>query len=142
MATEVPREREYGNFKPSLRDRAKKRPSAQMRREGNSEAHLACIRDLSCCVTGAPGPNDPHHLKDRLTHERGMGRRATDRWAVPLSRWKHDELENLGSRKEREWFRAHGIEDPLELANALFLATGDLVRMEAVLAAHRNGGKA
>jgi hypothetical protein len=127
-----------GNFRKPLRERKAKKPSAAAKRPGNSPAHLMLIRLLPCCVTGRPGPNDPHHLKDRLAHERGVGRRATDRWAVPLWRVKHDELEKLGSRRERTWFREHGIEDPIELANALWHATGDLDRMKKVLAAHMN----
>jgi hypothetical protein len=114
----------------------KNKKSAAEKREGNSEAHLLLIRLLPCCVTGKKAPNDPHHLKEGLAHERGLGRRSTDRWAVPLSREKHDEVERIGSRNEWAWFRQHGIEDPLELAAALWRNTGDLERMRKVLAAH------
>lgn len=124
----------------SVRERItkKNRPSSAERREGNSKRHLALIRQLSCCVTGRRGPCDPHHLKEGLAHERGIGRKATDRWAVPLCRDKHDEVERIGSRNEWAWFRKHGIEDPLELAAALWRNTGDLERMRRVLEAHTN----
>lgn len=127
------------NFRPTKRQRLEaqaKRESAAKKRPGMSEAHLVLIRRLPCCVSGAAAPSDPHHLKDRLSHERGIGRRATDRWTVPLSRKMHDQLEALGSRREREWFMQHGIEDPLELANALWNVSGDLDRMRKVLQAH------
>lgn len=114
----------------------KNKPSAAEKREGNCKKHLALIRKLPCCVTGKSGPNDPHHLKEGLQHERGIGRKATDRWAVPLSRTKHEEVERIGSRNEQAWFQKHGIADSLELAAALWRNTGDLDRMLKVLKAH------
>lgn len=98
-----------------------------------SERHLSLIRQLPCCVTGMPGPNDPHHLKAGLAHERGTGRRATDRHAVPLCRAKHDELESLGSRNEQAWFAEHGIDDPLGLAWSLWHAGYDLELMTRIV---------
>lgn len=131
------------NFRPTKRQRLEakaKRLSAAKKRPGMSEKHLTFIRRLPCCASGQAAPSDPHHLKQGLENERGVGRRSTDRWAVPLSRKMHDQLEALGSRREREWFLQHGIEDPLELANALWNNTGDLERMKAVLMAHMRGG--
>jgi hypothetical protein len=136
MSEQIKREHVFANFRPPVRERVKKKPSAAEKREGNSEKHLACIRLLPCCVSGKWAPNDPHHLKQHLSHERGVGRRSTDRWAVPLSRVKHDELERLGSRKETAWFQEHGIEDPLELAAALWAASPDIPRMTKIVLAH------
>lgn len=126
------------NFRPSVRERIakKNKPKSASKREGMNEKHLALIRQLPCCVTGKAPRSDPHHLKEGLAHERGIGRKATDRWAVPLCRQKHEEVERIGSRQEWAWFRSHGIEDPLELAAALWRVTGDLDRMRKVLAAH------
>lgn len=118
--------------------RARRPGRSADKRPGMSPAHLRLIRQLPCCVTGLPGPNDPHHLKAGLVHERGVGRKATDRWAVPLCREKHEEVERVGSRNEWAWFKKHGIEDPLELAAALWRNTGDLDRMVRVIEAHRN----
>jgi hypothetical protein len=127
----------YGNFRPSLKDRARKKPSAQERREGNSEAHLALIRRLPSCVSGVAGPCDPHHLRSAAAlAERGVGMRATDRWAVPLTRAEHDELHRISSRLEEAWFRERGIDDVVELAAALWTNTGDLQRMWKVQQAH------
>jgi hypothetical protein len=125
--------------RPSIRQRLEakaKKESAAKKRPGMSEKHLSFIRRLPCCASGAAAPSDPHHLKDRLIHERGVGRKATDRWTVPLSRKMHDELEKLGSRREREWFMAHGIKDPLELADRLWHVSGNLEQMRKVLEAH------
>jgi hypothetical protein len=138
----------YGEpqFKPTLSERyaaKRNKKSAAEKREGMSERHLALIRQLPCCITGKPGPSDPHHLKQGLAHERGVGRKATDRWAVPLCRAKHEEVERLGSRREHEWFAAQGIDDPLGFAAALWRATGDLERMRRIVFAHMssNGGR-
>jgi hypothetical protein len=130
-------ERVFGNFRPSLSERAKKKPSAQERREGNSEKHLELVRQLPSCVSGVAGPCDPHHLKSGpAASERSVGRRATDRWAVPLKRNEHDEIERISSRLEEAWFRERGVDDVVELANALWVNTGDLERMLKVLQAH------
>lgn len=127
----------YGNFRPSLSERSKKHVSAQERREGNSAAHLALIRQLPSCVSGSLGPCDPHHLRSGAAlAERGVGMRATDRWAVPLLRIEHDELHRISSRLEEAWFRERGVGDVIELANAIYVNTGDLERMLRVLQAH------
>ena len=60
---QVPRDHVLANFRPSLKDRAKKHVSAQERREGNSKDHLELIRRLPSCVSGVAGPCDPHHLR-------------------------------------------------------------------------------
>jgi hypothetical protein len=124
--------------RPSIRERwAKKNaPKSAAKREGNSEKHLALIRQLPCCLTGRRAPSDPHHLLEGLAHERGVGRKATDRWALPVCRAKHDEIHRMGSRKEWAFFRDHGIADPLEFAAALWRVTGDLERMRKVWEAH------
>jgi hypothetical protein len=62
--------------------------------------------------------------------------RATDRWAVPLLRIEHDELHRISSRLEEAWFRERGVDDVIELANALWKGTGDLERMWRVMQAH------
>jgi hypothetical protein len=127
----------YGNFRPSIKDRAKKHVSAQERREGNSKDHLELIRRLPSCVSGIAGPCDPHHLKSGPAKaERGVQQKATDRWTVPLKRHEHDELERIASRYEELWFKERGVDDVVELANALWVNTGDLERMLRVMQAH------
>jgi hypothetical protein len=130
-------EKVYGNFRPSLKDRSKRHVSSQERREGNSAAHLALIRQLPSCVSGAVGPCDPHHLRSGAALlTRGVGMRATDRWTVPLLRHEHDELHRISSRLEEAWFRERGVDDVIELAAALYANTGDLERMWKVQQAH------
>lgn len=122
-----------GNFKPSVNPN-KPKEDKRAKREGNSERHLKLIRQLSCCVSGRT-PVDPHHLKIRS--ERGMGMRSTDQWAVPLHRDLHMDVEKFASTKELAWFRAHGIENPYELAQALWKASPDLEAMKRIVEAHR-----
>lgn len=84
---------------------------------------------------------DPHHLKAG-TNERGAGMRSTDRWAVPLCRTHHDEIERAGSRNETAIFRSWGIDDALQLASDLWKSTGDISKMIHIIYAHKQiGGK-
>lgn len=128
-------EKRWMNFRTPGRKTPKGKPSAA-KRPGMSEAHLAAIRQLPCCVSGRRNRVQAHHLKDG-TGERGMGMRSTDRWAVPLDASEHEHLERQGSRNEAAWFSARGIADPLHLATALWAASPDLKRMEAIILEHR-----
>jgi len=65
-----------------------------------------------------------------------VGLRATDRWAVPLTREEHEECHRVGSKKEEEWFLARNV-DVYSLANCLWQQTGNLIRMMKVLEAHK-----
>jgi len=136
----VPRLRVLDNQRKPLRERSKKKPSAQERREGNNKKHLALIRLLPCCVTLKMPAGEAHHLKSGpAAKERGVGMKATDKWAVPLGHKSHMYgVELLGSRNEFGWFQSHGI-DPYELAAALWAATGDLPKMTKIVLAHRAG---
>lgn len=132
---ELRKPHQFCNFKPTRKERMKKKERAADKRSGMSEAHLSLIRKMPCCVSLKVPAGEAHHLKN--TGERGMGLRSTDRWALPLSHDKHMELERIGSRNEVRWFQEHGIEDPHDLAAALWNNTGDLGRMIKVLMAHR-----
>jgi hypothetical protein len=140
MASEIQRERILGNFKPHPKERGHKQSDAAQRRSGMSDEHLKNIRQLPCCVTGRAGPNDPHHLKQTGAKERGMGITSTDRWAIPISRLAHDEMERAGSRNELKWFSDRGV-DALVLAIALWNARGDLEKMRKIVLEHKKAGK-
>lgn len=136
MASEIERPHVLGNFRPSRSERARERRTRDPRanREGNSEKHLAAIRKLPCCVPGCTTVGcDPHHLKAG-TGERGMALRSSDRYAVPLCRHHHDEVERLGSRNEAKWF---GALDAIELAGALWAASPDAASMTKIVLAHK-----
>lgn len=129
----------YGNF----RERGpKKRKNSEryLKRPGMSEAHLACIRQLPCCVCGGTKHIEAHHLK--ATAERGMGLRSTDKWAVPACGFGgqnhcHEDIERLGSKNEVAWFATKGV-DVLVLAMDLWAASGNVARMREIVIAHRS----
>ncbi len=142
MASEVFREKVYGNFRPSLAERNERRPSrARDRREGMSDRHLFLIRQLRCSVCERHQWIHAHHLvSGPALATRGLGLKTVDRWAAPLCGPHHEELHTLGSRRELQWFRDRGIYDVYELANALWNRTGDLAAMSRVLLAHHLQG--
>lgn len=139
MASEVPRERAVGIFKPSPEERMKAKRSkvkASDKRPGMSDDHLACIRKLPCCVCLKMPGGEAHHLKDTPDKERGMGLRSTDKWAVPACHADHvDGVEKVGSRNELAWFKARGV-DALSLATALWHSTGDVPKMTRIVIEH------
>ena len=136
MASEISKERVYGNFKNrSYRREANKNSQNYKTRAGMDDAHLGNLRLCPCCVCGASPMSQVHHLKSG-TGERGMGQRSTDRWGVPMCRHHHDEVERAGTRNEVSWFARHGI-DPHNLAMSLWMARGDVERMRKIVMAVR-----
>jgi hypothetical protein len=120
--------------------------SYQQRREGNDRFHLDLVRQLSCLVCPEREAIDPHHLKTGPARaERAFGRRATDRWVVPICRMHHGDLERLASICEPEWFAGFGIDNPAVVALALWNETRhakrakayDIARLQRVLDAHK-----
>lgn len=135
MATEIGRARVLGNFKKSKADQlAEKVRDDHEDREGNSYAHQALIRKLPCCTCSKMPGGTIHHLK--ATGLRGMGRRSPDRYGVPMCADCHlNGVERAGSKNELDWFRKRGVE-ALDLASALWGATGDLPKMTKIVIAH------
>ncbi len=84
-------------------------------------AHLCFLRRLECPVYPGARPIEVHHLL-RADPKRGLGRRAADRYTIPLSRRAHRELHSSGG--EEAWLAARGI-DGRALAAALWRNTGD-----------------
>lgn len=113
---------QFGNFKPKKAERLKaKLHDKHDDREGNDSNHLAAMRQCPCIVTLKMPAGEVHHLKSLgAGKERGVGRRASDRWGVPLSRIPHEGVERVGSRNEVSWFAANGVSEPHELAAALW----------------------
>lgn len=138
MASQINPGNTVGNFKPPRSKRGHKQSTAIADRPGNSEAHLACIRQLPCVCCGVLSErNDPHHLLG--TNERGMGLRSTDRWTVPVCRSHHDELHRIGTKGETKFFNGFGIIAVVDLAAALWMVTGDIEKMKRVILANRVG---
>jgi len=91
-------------------------------RKGMTLDHLAFLRRLECPVYPGERPIEAHHLL-RADRTRGMGRKAADRYAIPLSQRAHRELHETGD--EEAWLAAKGI-DGRALAAALWRVSGDL----------------
>ncbi|MGB7913897.1 MAG: hypothetical protein WCF79_01140 [Rhodomicrobium sp.] len=116
---------------------ADKKPSAEARREHKAPEYLEKIRKLPCCIPGCgePPPSHAHHLK--CTGERGIGKKSSNKWAVPLCHECHiNGVERVGSRQEPAWFRERGILC-LDLAAALYANSHSLEAMLNVLRTHR-----
>ena len=60
-----------------------------------------------------------------------MGKRSSDRWALPLCGRCHREIEGAGSKNEIDWFRERGI-DCLRLAAELWGAWKGETTFQAV----------
>ena len=95
--------------------------SSKPPRSGMSRDHLAYVRSLSCPIYPDEGPIEAHHLL-RADRTRGIGRRAADRYAIPLSTKAHRELHAAGD--EEAWLAARGI-GGRALAAALWRVSGD-----------------
>lgn len=106
---------------------AKNIPKSQpiREREGMSGEHRKMVKKLRCIVCGIKRPEgiDGHHLKRGLDpSERGMSRKASDQWLVPVCRKHHDDVEDVGD--DDAWFAERGI-DGRATARSLWAARGD-----------------
>src|SRR5215468_6811060 len=77
--------------------------------------HLRFVATQPCLVCGRT-PSDAHHL--RFAEPRAMGRKVSDRFAVPICRGHHREVHRHGD--ERDWWGKAGI-DPDVAARSLWL---------------------
>lgn len=64
-----------------------------------ASAHIARVKALPCCVCGAPGPSDAHHILEGRT----PGRRAPDWLTVPLCHDCHRGSANGIHGQRRMW---------------------------------------
>lgn len=103
--------------------------------------HVGFLHQLVCVICGRHGDLHVHHLRRGKTR-RGQYK-AGDNEGLPLCPCHH----NIGDESlhgqerfgvsEMEYFRQHGIEDPVALATELYLRSGDYETcMAAIEAAH------
>jgi hypothetical protein len=74
------------------------------------EKYLALVRELPCCVCGAPPRSDPHHIVLRSGYK-GFNYKLPDVWAIPLCRSHHDEIQQGVER----WEERHGCQKEFAL---------------------------
>jgi hypothetical protein len=82
-----------------------------------SKAHLSFVRGQPCLICKQT-PSDPHHLK--VAQPRGLGRKVSDEFTVPLCRTHHQDLHRHGN--EKAWWANVQIE-PLPIARELWEAS-------------------
>ena len=72
-----------------------------------SKAYRYYVRELSCCVTGDIGFNDPHHITgyNWLTGK-GMGKKGSDLTCISLRHDLHQELHQIGWKS---WEQKHNV---------------------------------
>ena len=89
-------------------------------RRVRDRGHIRYVIKQPCLVCGRR-PSDPHHL--RFAQLRGLGRKVSDEFTVPLCRGHHREVHRSGD--EPRWWNKAGI-DPTLTARALWLQTHPL----------------
>jgi hypothetical protein len=82
--------------------------------------HIRYVIKQPCLACGRR-PSDAHHL--RFAQLRGLGRKVSDEFTVPLCRGHHREVHRCGD--EATWWNKAGI-DPTVTARALWLQTHPL----------------
>ena len=114
-------ERDQANDQPS------RSPSTEINAEGvtainkpvreRDRDHLRFVAAQPCLVCGRT-PSDAHHIK--FAEQGALGRKVSDRFAVPICRLHHRELHRRGN--ERVWWQNQGI-DALAIAATLWAST-------------------
>jgi hypothetical protein len=86
-------------------------------RRYRDRAHLQFVASQPC-LRCERQPAEPHHL--RFAQPRGLGRKVSDEFAVPLCRTHHREVHRHGD--EAAWWASAGI-DPVAIAHRLWQHT-------------------
>ena len=101
------------------------------------QQHLRFIRSLPCCVCGTHQHIEAAHVRmaSAIHGKRGTGtgERPDDCWCVPLCRYHHQDSPKAQHRIGEEPFWTMCRIDPFGLALALWCATGDEDRAEAII---------
>jgi len=129
-------ERDQANDQPS------RSPSTEINAEGvtainkpvreRDRDHLRFVAAQPCLVCGRT-PSDAHHI--RFAEQRAMGRKVSDKFAVPICRLHHRELHRRGN--ERVWWQNQGI-DPLPAAATLWARTHAVAPADAEIEGDRD----
>lgn len=76
--------------------------------------YLAWLHTQPCCICGLV-PVQAHHIRIGsigIKRETGMAEKSSDKWALPLCRYHHDESHKM---HEREFWASYGL-DPFALS--------------------------
>ena len=75
------------------KEAAERRPMFPKEKRIIDKKYIEWIKSLNCCVTGARDP-DPHHVNPQGGG--GIGTKCSDRRAIPLSHFLHQEIHQIG----------------------------------------------
>jgi hypothetical protein len=89
-------------------------------RRVRDKVHLRFVAKQSCLICGRQ-PCDAHHL--RFAQPRGLGRKVSDEFTVPLCRGHHREVHRAGN--ELGWWMTSGV-DACQIARKLWIETHPL----------------
>lgn len=131
MARHITIKRHPEAFSKDLTAGRRKRPRAKI------DAHCAWIRTLPCLVTGARKQVEAAHIRygDAIAGKPSTpkGEKPSDCWVVPLCAAEHRlNNDSQHAMSEREYWERAGI-DPVQVAQSLFLASGDDERAEVII---------
>lgn len=120
------------------------RAGMQKRKRVHAEGHLAWIRTLPCLVTGSTYEVEAAHVRyadPRFAKPAvGIGIKPSDSWVVPLCAVEHRTGKGAQhSMNERQYWRGKGI-DPVLVAAALWMNSGDDEAAALILRTARAGG--
>lgn len=84
---------------------SKKRRDYRSSDEGRAgTAYMLAVKQLPCCVCGAPGPSDAHHV----IHDRFSARKASDFDTVPLCKRHHQDGPDAIHNGKESWRAKYG----------------------------------
>ena len=111
-------------------------PKGPKRARPVQRQHTAFVRSLPCCICGSRKQVESAHVRSPSAahgkQETGTGQRPEDIWTVPLCRAHHQDATDAQHRLGEAAFWSRHRLDPFTLALALWAATGDEQRGEAI----------
>ena len=98
-----------------------------------NEGHLAFIRQLPCVCCGNNLETEAAHIRMSAPwygkRSTGGQEKPSDYWTIPLCGRHHREQHAMN---ERDFWKSQGI-DPIIVAMALFVSSGDFVSCEEII---------
>lgn len=103
-------------------------------RPGDDRDHVKNVKLLPSIISGKPAPNDPHHLKRiGADNKRGMSVTNEDRWALPLTRAEHDDVEHPPGGDDVAYLMDRWGIDAKAICEALWRNRGNLPAMHRII---------
>lgn len=99
-----------------MKQRSDKRVKQYASSEGKADlAYMGRVKQLPCCVCGAPPPSDAHHAKDKPPHvlewiyqQLPYGRKSGPKDTIPLCKPHHQDHPQAYHVSPASWNEANG----------------------------------